>query len=385
MKKFIYILFFIFSLSSLGQEYSLTEKFVLPSEVKETSGLIFLNGKIITHNDSGDDPNLYEVDTISGTISRIINITNATHIDWEDISQDNTYIYVADIGNNNGDRDNLIIYKILKSDFISSTSVTAEQITFSYEDQTDFTSQPNNSNFDAEAIAVYQENIFIFSKNWIDFKTNAYVIPTTTGNYSAEKVSSYDSQGLITGVSYNAITDGFLFCGYNDTLIPFLLYIDHDRPSSLDIFGGTPTRIDLIDSIFLEQGSQIEGITVFEDSKYYISREFFSTNIGTATFEFPQKLYEFSNALDNWLSITDDEFSNLISVVPNPVEDSFKLIQKNKHQEIQSFSLFSLNGRTIFFKKKQDGIDFKNISKGVYLLKIEFKGGQNILKKIIKN
>lgn len=213
MKKFIYILFFIFSLSSLGQEYSLMEKFVLPSEVEETSGLIFLNGKIITHNDSGDDPNLYEIDTISGTISRIINITNATHIDWEDISQDNTHIYIADVGNNNGDRDNLIIYKILKSDFISSTSVTAEQITFSYEDQTDFTSQPNNSNFDAEAIAVYQENIFIFSKNWVDFKTNAYVIPTATGNYSAEKVSSYDSQGLITGVSYNASTDGFLFCG----------------------------------------------------------------------------------------------------------------------------------------------------------------------------
>ena len=384
MKKFIYILFFIFSLSSLGQEYSLMEKFVLPSEVEETSGLIFLNGKIITHNDSGDDPNLYEIDTISGTISRIINITNATHIDWEDISQDNTYIYIADIGNNNGDRDNLIIYKILKSDFISSTSVTAEQITFSYEDQTDFTSQPNNSNFDAEAIAVYQENIFIFSKNWVDFKTNAYVIPTATGNYSAEKVSSYDSQGLITGVSYNASTDGFLFCGYNNTLIPFLLYVGHDRPSSLDIFGGIPTKIDLIDSIFLEQGSQIEGITFFEDSKYYISREFFSTNIGAVTFEFPQKLYEFYNPLDNLLSITDNEFSNLIHVVPNPIEDSFKIIQKNKYQEIQSFSLFSLNGRTIFFKKKQDEIDLKNISKGVYLLKIEFKNDRNVVKKVIK-
>ena len=384
MKKFIYILFFIFSLSSLGQEYSLMEKFVLPSEVEETSGLIFLNGKIITHNDSGDDPNLYEIDTISGTISRIINITNATHIDWEDISQDNTHIYIADVGNNNGDRDNLIIYKILKSDFISSTSVTAEQITFSYEDQTDFTSQPNNSNFDAEAIAVYQENIFIFSKNWVDFKTNAYVIPTATGNYSAEKVSSYDSQGLITGVSYNASTDGFLFCGYNNTLIPFLLYVGHNRPSSLDIFGGVPTRIDLIDSIFLEQGSQIEGITFFEDSKYYISREFFSTNIGTATFEFPQKLYEFYNPLDNLLSITDDEFSDLISVVPNPIEDSFKIIQKNKHQEIQSFSLFSLNGRKKISKKKQDEINLKNISKGVYLLKIEFKNGGKVVKKVIK-
>ena len=72
-----------------------------------------------------------------------------------------------------------------------------------------------------------------------------------------------------------------------------MLYVGHDRPSSLDIFGGIPTKIDLIDSIFLEQGSQIEGITFFEDSKYYISREFFSTNIGAVTFEFPQKLYEF--------------------------------------------------------------------------------------------
>ena len=84
------------------------------------------------------------------------------------------------------------------------------------------------------------------------------------------------------------------------------------------------------------------------------------------------------------LSITDNEFSNLIHVVPNPIEDSFKIIQKNKYQEIQSFSLFSLNGRTIFFKKKQDEIDLKNISKGVYLLKIEFKNDRNVVKKVIK-
>ena len=360
------------------------EKFVLPSEVEETSGLIFLNGKIITHNDSGDDPNLYEIDPENGEITRVVTLENATNIDWEDLDQDDTYIYIADIGNNNGNREDLKIYKILKSDFISSTNVTSQEITFSYEDQTDFSSQPNNSNFDAEAICVYQDQILIFTKNWLDFKTNTYVIPTGLGDYSAEKVSSYDSQGLITGVSYNSISDSFLFCGYNITLIPFLLYVSHDRPSSLDIFGGIPTKIDLIDSIFLEQGSQIEGITFFEDSKYYVSREFFSTNIDAVTFEFPQKLYEFYNPLDNLLSITDNEFSNLISVVPNPIEDSFKIIQKNKYQEIQSFSLFSLDGRTIFFKKKQDEIDLKNISKGVYLLKIEFKNDRNVVKKVIK-
>jgi hypothetical protein len=384
IKKISYILFFIFSLNSISQEFSLIEKYELPTDINETSGLIFFNGKLITHNDSGDNAKLYEIDTISGSISRSIAITNANNIDWEDISQDDTHIYIADIGNNNGNRNDLKIYKILKSDYISSTNITAEVISFSYDDQSDFTSQPNNTNFDAEAITIYQGQILIFTKNWIDFKTNVYVVPTIVGNYSAEKVSSYDPQGLITGVSYNAGTDGFLLCGYNNTLTPFLLYVDHNRPSSLDLFGGNPTRIDLVGDIFLEQGSQIEGITFFEDSKYYISREFFSTNIGAVTFEFPQKLYEFYNPLDNLLSTTDDEFSKLIHVFPNPIEDYFEIIQKSNPQEIHSFSLFSLDGRTIFFKKKQDEIDLKNISKGVYLLKIEFKNDRKVVKKVIK-
>ena len=69
-----------------------TEKFELPEEVKETSGLLFLNGKIITHNDSGDDANLYEIDSLSGLLLRTISISNATNVDWEDISQDDPHI-----------------------------------------------------------------------------------------------------------------------------------------------------------------------------------------------------------------------------------------------------------------------------------------------------
>lgn len=384
MIKKIYYILLLFSLNSISQEFSLIEKYELPSEVDETSGLIFFNGKLITHNDSGNDATLYEIDTISGSISRIIAITNATNIDWEDISQDNTHIYIADIGNNNGNRDDLKIYKILKSDYISSTNITAELITFSYEDQSDFTSQPNNTNFDAEAVAIYQDQILIFTKNWVDFKTSAYVIPSEEGNYSAEKVSSYDVQGLITGVSYNVDSDSFLFCGYNDTLVPFLLYLDHNRPSSLDLFGGNPLRIELTGDIYLEQGSQIEGITIFEDSKYYISREFFSTSIGAVSLEFTQKLYEFYNPLDNLLSITDDEFSNLIQVFPNPIEDYFEIIHNGNTKEIHNVSLFSLDGRNIFSKKKRNEINFEYISKGLYVLNIEFKNGRNIVKKVIK-
>lgn len=384
IKRLIHILCFLFTFNLYAQEFSLKEKFELPSELKETSGLIFFNGKLISHNDSGDEPNLYEIDTISGTITRTIAISNATHIDWEDISQDNTHIYIADIGNNNGDRQDLKIYKILKSDYISSTSVTAEVISFSYEDQTDFTAQPNNTNFDAEAIAVYQENILIFTKNWVDFKTNAYTIPKSAGNYSATKVSSHDVQGLITGVSYNTDGDSFLFCGYDATFTPFLLHVNQNRPSTLNIFGGTPTKINLVDDIFLEQGSQIEGITFLEGSRYYISREFFSTVINTITFEFPQKLYEFNNALYHPLSSDDYELSQSIQIVPNPVDNYLNIVQKENPQNIQSISLFTSNGKEILATTQQNKIDWRNIPKGFYLLKIQFENGKIAIKKVIK-
>ena len=57
------------------------EKFELPERVKETSGLLFLDGKIITHNDSGDAANIYEIDSLSGIIVRTVSISNATNID----------------------------------------------------------------------------------------------------------------------------------------------------------------------------------------------------------------------------------------------------------------------------------------------------------------
>ena len=58
----------------------------MPERVKETSGLLFLDGKIMTHNDSGDAANLYEIDSLSGIIVRTISISNATNIDWEDMA-----------------------------------------------------------------------------------------------------------------------------------------------------------------------------------------------------------------------------------------------------------------------------------------------------------
>lgn len=383
MKTLFQFLLLFLGFTTFAQEDYLIEKFELPEAVKETSGLIFFNDKLITHNDSGDGPNLYEIDTISQTITRTITINNATNVDWEDMDQDDTYIYVGDIGNNSGDRQDLKIYRILKSDFISSNSVSADVISFSYEDQSDFTTQPNNTNFDAEAMTVYQDQIVIFSKNWTDQRTNAYIIPKTVGTHLAQKVSSFDSQGLITGAY--VLGEHFLLTGYDTSAIPFLVFINENRPPGFDFFGGNPMRISLIDEIFLEQGSQIEGVCALTPDRWYISREFASVASGTTTIEFAQKLYEFSSFVFFLLSTEDLEFSKNLKIVPNPVVSSFEIVQKENPQSIRDMKLYNLNGQEMKVIRQNQGFNLESISSGIYLLQIQLASGKTAIKKVIKN
>lgn len=365
----------IISFLGQGQISDFKEKFNLPTETKETSGLLFFNGKIITHNDSGDAANLYEIDSLSGKLLRTVFINNAINVDWEDITEDENYIYIGDFGNNIGTRTDLKIYKILKSYFKSKTSITADVITFSYEDQKNFNSSDNH-NFDAEAFVIYENSFLIFTKNRGDLKTNVYKFPTTVGNHVAKKISSANVDGLITGATYNG---NFLLCGYSTTLTPFLVQISSNRAPGDDIFSSGFTKKSLASQ--LGPGSQVEGIASYEHGKYYISREFFSTTIGGQQYTFQSKLYEFYDARDASLS-TEKNASNSLTISPNPAINKIIITSP---QKINSISIYNSLGKKIleqsFYLNK---IDINHLSKGVYLLKIIFDDKKSSLKKIIK-
>lgn len=356
------------------------EKFELPERVKETSGLLFLDGKIITHNDSGDAANLYEIDSLSGIIVRTVSISNATNIDWEDMAENDTHIFIADIGNNNGDRLDLKIYSILKSDFKNNTSISAEIISFSYEDQADFSSQPNSSNFDAEGIVVYENNLLIFTKNWADFETNVYKIPLNAGSYIASKVSSANVEGLITSAVYN--TDRFFLTGYDTSLKPFLIYIGFNRTPGVAIFSSGFTRVSLENE--LDQGSQIEAITnIGATGKYYISRENFSSTISGTTFTFEQKLYEFYDETSPLLSIFKNDLT-LINIYPNPA--AHKVTVKT-NLSLSTIEVYNVLGKKVYIptnpNKKE--INISSLKPGIYYLKMQLKNlNSSIVRKIIK-
>ncbi|MBV4359342.1 T9SS type A sorting domain-containing protein [Pinibacter aurantiacus] len=251
-------------------------KYAMDNTLRETSGLLWWDGKVWTFNDSGGLPAIYAIDSATGTITKTVTISNATNIDWEEITQDDQYIYIGDFGNNaSGNRKNLRIYKIAKADVQSSTSVTAQAINFSYSDQTDFTATASNqTNYDCEAFVAYNDSLFLFSKDWVDFHSRLYSLPKTPGTYTARLKADILVDGLITGATILPSQKTIVLTGYSTVLVPFL-YLLYDF-SNNDFFAANKRKVQL-NSAF----TQMEGIASISDTYFFVSNEFFQRSIIT--------------------------------------------------------------------------------------------------------
>jgi len=259
-------------------------KYNLNKTLNESSGLIFWKKLFWSHDDSGGRPAIYGMNGSKNKIQRTIVVTNAANVDWEDIAQDNSFIYIGDFGNNtNGNRTDLKIYKISKADINQRDSVTAQVINFSYSDQTDFTPRGNNNtNFDCEALIAYGDSLYLFSKDWLDLKTRLYSLPKNPGTYSATKLSELNVQGLITGADVLPTQRVIVLSGYNSLLSPFM-YLLYDFSDNL-FFDANKRKVLLNESF-----TQTEGISAKTATQFFTTNEKFST-FGITT---PAKLEQF--------------------------------------------------------------------------------------------
>lgn len=284
MKKYLILFLVVTSSNLFAQE--ITQKFNFSDQLSENSGLIYFDGKIITHNDSGGKPVLYELDALTGEVLRIITLTNTLNIDWEDITQDANYIYISDSGNNMGNRTNLKIYKVSKKDYLSSSNITAQIINYSYSDQKDFRYSSKN-NFDAEALVSYYDHLLIFSKNRGNQKTKIYKIPKKVGTHTAEKINTININGQVTGATYNHKANSIILCGYSSSLSPFLIFLDN-----FDIKSKSFVKVDVSD--YVGAMSQIEGISYSINDEILISRERFRKKIGGFSIDIPSTVFVFN-------------------------------------------------------------------------------------------
>ena len=282
MKVSLFIIVSLFCSSLLSQS-NISEIFELTAEIKETSGLLFYNDNLITHNDSGNAPELYEIDKNTGVVHRVVSIKNATNKDWEDITQDDDYIYIGDIGNNNGDREDLNILKISKQAYNSSDEVEAERINFRYADQESFLTT-TNSDYDAEAIFSKGDYLIVLTKQWQQMGTGAYKIPKTPGDYNLEQIDSYQIDGLVTGASYDATRNELFLVGYSQFLSPFyvsVLELEEDSIFSNEV---TKTTLNI-------GAAQVEAISFVSENEVYISSEEF---INEPLLNTKSRLFKFS-------------------------------------------------------------------------------------------
>jgi hypothetical protein len=239
----------------------------LDNSLKETSGLIAFDNLFWTHNDDHDST-IYGLDS-NGNIQKKIKLEKVKNNDWEEISQDSSYIYIGDFGNNyQGNRKDLHLLRIEKKSFLLNNPVI-DTISFSYSNQTDFNiHNQNTTDFDCEAFVVLQDSIYLFSKQWSQNKTSVYVLHKTPGNYVAKWKETLDVKGLITGSTVFASGKGVVLCGYSKTLHPFL-YVLNDYKNN-DFVTGNKRKIKL-----KLPYHQIEGITTFDGKKFYLTNESF--------------------------------------------------------------------------------------------------------------
>jgi len=215
--------------------------------VKENSGIEYINGSIYTFGDSGNPASIFKIDTVTGNVVQTIHVSNYGNTDWEDITDDATYLYIGDFGNNDGDRTDLKILKIAKAQFAnkkdSLVNVTAEVINFSYADQTSFEGN-DHTNFDCESILSFKDSLYLFTKDRGDLKTRVYRLPKTPGSYTINPYTNFNVNGKITGADYNPFTNNVVLIGYMGGSKNSFVWLLSDFKGA-NFFSGNTRRLEL--------------------------------------------------------------------------------------------------------------------------------------------
>lgn len=190
----------------------------LNARVNETSGLVFIDSTIWTINDSQHRPTLFQVNA-NGLVDDSVFVYDALNEDWEDVTSDALFIYIADIGNNLQVRSGFSIYQISRYDFASRDSVIgSQQISFArLPDQPDVFPKTGKRNFDLEALFIKVDYAYMISKNIKACGKSygkLYRIPASQGSSSVQLIDSFQFNEPITSATYDAAANRLIVTGY---------------------------------------------------------------------------------------------------------------------------------------------------------------------------
>lgn len=187
------------------------------TDLDEASGLAASrsNGQYLwTHNDSGGNPTLFLISTAGADAGRFI-LSGASNVDWEDIAigpgpdPGIQYLYVADIGDNRGQREGLTIYRFPEPD-LSLQNIPASQNVTNYETIEFIYS---NGARDTETLMVdpLTNDIYIVSKR--EAQVGLYVLPFP------QTVNEKDTAEFVMNLPFTMFTAGDISSDGSEILI----------------------------------------------------------------------------------------------------------------------------------------------------------------------
>lgn len=346
----------------------------LPSKLTESSGLIIQSPDTLwSHNDSGNKAKLYAFNT-NGDELMDRSMGDVSDKDWEEISKDDKgRIYIGDFGNNNNDREDLMILRVSSDISDKSKPIKLDSISFQYEDQTLFPPPSSSLNFDCEAMVVMNDTIFLFTKDRTNpylSQTLLYTIPATPGFHIAHYKSTYLTnvpvflQGSVTGAALSPDKKTLALLGY-------------PRMWVFKNFKGTDFFSGKVSVLQFDSYSQKEGIAFIDNCSVYITDEINPVLLNGGN------LYELN--LCEYITETKDlNYKNDLTVSLDASNENI-LIQYDPKLEIKKIVISNVSGVIInsqieYIKDGKIGCKLdRNLSSGIYFCSLYLKNKQNIL------
>lgn len=340
----------------------------LPETLNGTSGLVFFDDMLFTHNDH-NDRSLFQIDTTDAHIIEQLRFRDIPFLDVEDCDHDDLYVYLGDMGNNNaGNRTDLHFLRILKASLWSGSPVI-DTVWFSYADQTDFTPcSGNTTDFDCEAFVVVGDSIYLFTKQWTTQHTVLYAMPKVAGTHVAQRKSEYEVNGLVTSACYLPEEQQIVLCGYSTMLQPFVVLL-YDY-SGTDFFSGNKRKMSLNLSFH-----QVEAITHRGGFHFYLTNEYISQYGVSITAKFHKlDLSEYLTPLTpasllDWVEYQD------FNMYPNPAYD---VLRFDGLRSISGrYEIYNEMGQLVQrgqWERGMDEIRLSLMSSGVYFIKVKAEG-----------
>lgn len=240
----------------------------LPPELLETSGLLCLEQDFISFNDSAGKPVLYRFDR-SGLIRAQLQLS-VRNSDWEAITSDGKFLYLADTGNNAGRKHRLFIYKVPLDWSDLSQPYRPERLEVLL--PPDEKRQPYQHDLDFEAVVYQQGALWLISKSWqsqipVRYKINPGAKQQQLGTPMPLAPPGF----LVTDAVFDPHLQQWWLVGYPDPRTAIWAYLSNAgfQPQ----IARYDHQLQLLQIRTLPTKGQVEGVCIDQDNQIWISEE----------------------------------------------------------------------------------------------------------------